>query len=224
MEIQNKHIILCDDDVNLSTVLADYLSSRGFLVDNVHSGADVLEKFQHEHFDVLILDVSMPHMNGFQVLTTLRSRDIDIPVIFLTERSSREDIIRGFELGCDDYVTKPFSMDILICRINAILRRVMSKENRETIFTFSGKEFDSVRQIFDGKHLSAKENELLLLLARNKNQIVARNVILNQIWQENTYFASRSLSVYVNHLRKILEDTSVTILGLHGKGYKLVEG
>lgn len=216
-------ILICDDDVNLSTVLADYMRSQSFQVDVVNKGEEVTEKLKSAHFDLLVLDITMPKMNGYQVLKSLREAENNIPVIFLTEKSARENILRGFELGCDDYVIKPFSMDILICRIYAVLRRLHAKDNVDTQFVFNGREYDSVHQTFDGKHLSAKENDVLLILARNKNQVVSRHSLLNAVWQTDDCFASRSLSVYINHLRNIMKDGSMAILGIHGKGYKLVD-
>ena len=223
MNTPKNTILICDSDVNLSMVLADYMRSQDFVVDVVNTGTEVIEKVNNSHYDLLIMEVVIPKTNGYQILTSLRDTKNDIPVIFLTEKDSRENIIRAFELGCDDYVIKPFSMDILICRIRAILRRLHVNDNVETKFELDGKEYDSIQQVFDGKHLSSKENDLLLILVRNKNQVVSRYILLSTVWQKDDYFTSRSLSVYINHLRNILKDTSLSIIGVHGKGYKMID-
>ena len=162
--------------------------------------------------------------NQDEIMKTLRDSNNTLPIVVLTTRSGRDDIIRAFELGCDDYITKPFSMDILILRIRAILRRYHAGESKpETVFDINGRMFDSVHQTFDGKHMSSRESDLLLLLCRNLNQLVERHVILSALWKSEDYFSSRSLSVYVNHLRGFLNETGYRIIGVHGKGYKMVD-
>lgn len=224
MNDQKKHILLCDDDISLSNVLSDYLKNAGFAVDVVNRGEDMLQKVRKSYYDVCILDINMPSMSGFEVLEELRGADLWVPVIVLTARQAREDVIRAFQLGCDDYVIKPFSMDILICRINAIIRRFQAgKISTETEFTLGSKVFDSVRQTIDGIHMSSRESDLLLMLCRSMDQLVERHVILTTLWQSDDYFSSRSLSVYINHLRGYLENTGMRIIGVHGRGYKLVK-
>lgn len=221
---EKKHyILLADGDVTLSTVLSDYLSSAGFAVEIVRSGKKALQAIISGRYDLTILETNLPEKTGWQVLSSLAKSQNRTPIIMLTAESSRERIIRAYDLGCDDYVTKPFSMDILICRIRAILRRIEAgSASLETVFMLGGKRFDSVHQTLDELHLSSKENELLLMLCRSMNQIVDRHHILRTIWQTDDVFASRSLSVYANHLRGYLAGTGVQIMGLHGKGYKLV--
>ena len=194
-------ILLCEDDVSLGSLLADFLHRLNFDVELCSNGEEGLKCFQKRHFDICLLD------------------------IFLTERRATEDIIRGYNLGCDDYLIKPCPMDILLCKIRAIMRRShLTKKNSEVEFDLgNGVHFDSVRQMLGDEHLAARESELLLILCRNLNTLVERNVILRTIWSQDSYFASRSLSVYVNHLRKHLVGTKRQIIGLHGKGYKLVE-
>lgn len=224
MNEQRTHILLADDDINLSTVLADYLHNAGFLVDTVHDGKSALEAIRSSAYDLCLLDINMPQANGFEVLRDLNRTSNELPVIVLSARQAREDIIRAFELGCDDYVTKPFSMDILICRIKAVIRRAQKGgKNEETIFKLGNKVFDSTHQTIDGQHLSGRESDLLLMLCRHMNQLVDRHVLLVSLWKTDDYFTSRSLSVYINHLRSFLEDTDVQILGVHKKGYKLVQ-
>ena len=166
----------------------------------------------------------MPKGNGWQLLKNLRDSQNDIPVIIITAKSDREDIIKGYQLGCDDYMTKPYSMDILICKIEAILRRVnVGDLSEEMQFDLCGIHFDAVRQTLGDRHLSSRENELLLMLCQSMDQTVDRNRILMALWGSDTYFNSRSLSVYINHLRNYIgKDSAVKILSIHGKGYKMV--
>lgn len=217
------HILLADDDISLATVLADYLRSQDFVVDVVSDGRAALHACQSTHYDIMLLDINMPEMTGFQVLQSLTKAMNPIPVVVLSARNAREDIMRAFTLGCDDYVTKPFSMDILICRIRAILRRAsQSTASRQTQFTLGTKHFDALHQTLDGEHLSGRESDLLLMLCQNMNQLVDRHRILQSLWRTDDCFSSRSLSVYANHLRTHLRDTGVQLIGVHGKGYKLL--
>lgn len=222
MKSRKKRILLADDEINLTSVFADFLTSKDFVVDVVSDGSLVSQSLHSAHYDVLVLDLNLPSKNGFDILREVR-RGSQIPIIVLTSRSTREDIIRAFEMGCDDYITKPFSMDIAYCRIEAILRRISyAEEHLPTSFRFGNKVFDSVSQRLDGQHLSGKENELLLMLAQNEGHIVDRHLILATIWSEDNYFVSRSLAVYINHLRHFLQDTPYRIYGVTGKGYKLI--
>ncbi len=219
------HILLAEDDVNLSTVLADYLRSRDFQVTTVADGQEAWETLSKKHFDVLLTNISMPKMNGWQLIKAVRESNQQLPIIIISAKTDREDIIRGYQLGCDDYLTKPFSMDILICKIEAILRRYrMANQSDEMEFDLNGLHFDAVRQTLGDRRLSARENELLLMLCQNMDKTVERSRILMTIWGSETYFNSRSLSVYVNHLRNYLgKDNLIKILSVHGKGYKLVK-
>ena len=218
-------ILLCEDDISLGSLLADFLHRLNFDVELCNNGEEGLKRFQQRAFDICLLDINMPQMNGFEMLEEIRKTGNEVPVIFLTERRATEDIIRAYNLGCDDYLIKPCPMDILLCKIKAIMRRChLTTKNSEVEFDLgNGVHFDSVRQMLGGEHLAARESELLLILCRNLNTLVERNVILRTIWSQDSYFASRSLSVYVNHLRKHLVGTKRQIIGLHGKGYKLVE-
>ena len=218
------NILIAEDDINLSTVLVDYLQSKGYMAKAVTNGQDAWEMLSKQHFDMLLTDISMPKGNGWQLLKNLRDSQNDIPVIIITAKSDREDIIKGYQLGCDDYMTKPYSMDILICKIEAILRRVNAGDlSEEMQFDLCGIHFDAVRQTLGDRHLSSRENELLLMLCQNMDQTVDRNRILMALWGSDTYFNSRSLSVYINHLRNYIgKDSAVKILSIHGKGYKMV--
>ena len=219
------HILLVEDDLNLSTVLADYLQSKEYQVTTAANGQEAWELLSHKHFDILLTDISMPKKNGWQLMKSVRESGMLIPIIVLSAKTDREDIIRGYQLGCDDYLTKPFSMDILICKIEAILRRYrMASQTDEMEFDLNGLYFDAVRQTLGDKRLSSRENELLLMLCQNMDKTVERSRILMTLWGSDTYFNSRSLSVYVNHLRNYIgKDNVVKILSVHGKGYKLVK-
>ncbi len=219
------HILLVEDDLNLSTVLADYLQSKEYQVTTAANGQEAWELLSHKHFDILLTDISMPKKNGWQLMKSVRESGMLIPIIVLSAKTDREDIIRGYQLGCDDYLTKPFSMDILICKIEAILRRYrMASQTDEMEFDLNGLHFDAVRQTLGDKRLSSRENELLLMLCQNMDKTVERSRILMTLWGSDTYFNSRSLSVYVNHLRNYIgKDNVVKILSVHGKGYKLVK-
>lgn len=218
------NILIAEDDINLSTVLVDYLQSKGYMAKAVTNGQDAWEMLSKQHFDMLLTDISMPKGNGWQLLKNLRDSQNDIPVIIISAKTDREDIIKGYQLGCDDYMTKPYSMDILICKIEAILRRVnVGDLSEEMQFDLCGIHFDAVRQTLGDRHLSSRENELLLMLCQNMDQTVDRNRILMALWGSDTYFNSRSLSVYINHLRNYIgKDSAVKILSIHGKGYKMV--
>ena len=219
------HILLVEDDLNLSTVLADYLQSKEYQVTTAANGQEAWELLSNKHFDIMLTDISMPKKNGWQLMKSVRESGMLIPIIVLSAKTDREDIIRGYQLGCDDYLTKPFSMDILICKIEAILRRYrMAKQSDEMEFDLNGLHFDAVRQTLGDKRLSSRENELLLMLCQNMDKTVERSRILMTLWGSDTYFNSRSLSVYVNHLRNYIgKDNVVKILSVHGKGYKLVK-
>lgn len=217
-------VLIADGDINLSTVLADYLRSINFTVDVTNNAETTIDAIKRKKYDICLMELSFADGSGFEIMKTLRDSNNTLPIVVLSTRSGRDDIIRAFELGCDDYITKPFSMDILILRIRAILRRYHAGESKpETVFDINGRVFDSVHQTFDGKHMSSRESDLLLLLCRNLNQLVERHVILSALWKTEDYFSSRSLSVYVNHLRGFLNETGYRIIGVHGKGYKLVD-
>ena len=224
MRIQT-NILLVENDVNLSTILADFLRSKDYVVEQANNGSEAWDLIMIKHYDLVISDIMMPKMNGYELLKLIRQKSDKIPVIVLSAKTDRDDIIRAYEFGCDDYVTKPFSMDILICKIDALIRRCrVYVESEQTEWQLGDLVFDSVRQQLGYKHLSSRENDLLRMLCQNMNNLVDRNRILMSIWGEDTYFNARSLSVYVNHLRKYLGETSpIRIMSVHGKGYKLVD-
>ena len=219
------NILLVEDDINLSTVLADYLRSQSYVVEQAMNGADAWDLISVKHYDLIISDIMMPKLNGYELLKLIRQKSDRLPVIVLSAKQDRDDIIRAYQLGCDDYMTKPFSMDIHICKIEAIIRRCRKyMESAQTEWQLGSIFYDSTRQQLGDKHLSSRENDLLRLLCQNMNNIVDRNRLLTSIWGEDNYFNARSLSVYINHLRKLLEaNNQIRIISVHGKGYKLIE-
>ncbi len=216
-------ILIIDGDISLSTVLNDYLASRGYRSHVVHTGQGGLECLKSGTWDIVLMELQGLSMNGYELLKDIRQRLPNIPLIVLTTRSDREDQMRAFQLGCDDYQTKPFTMDILICRIEAILRRVRAfEENKQRVFELNGHTFDSTHQTFDGKHMSARESDLLLMLCRHEGDVVDKHRILMALWKEDNAFTARSLGVYINHLRQYLVHAGYGIMAVRYKGYKLV--
>ncbi|MDR1436946.1 MAG: response regulator transcription factor [Candidatus Symbiothrix sp.] len=221
-------IFMCEDDENLGMLLREYLQAKGFLVDLFADGEAGSKAFPKEKYDICILDVMMPKKDGFTLAQEIRASNGEIPIIFLTAKTMKEDILDGFKIGADDYLTKPFSMEELLLRIEAILRRVSGKKNKETGFYVLGKfSFDTQKQILSSGDqivkLTTKENDLLSLLCANANEVLERNYALKKIWGVVDYFNARSMDVYITKLRKLLkEDSSIEIMNIHGKGYKLI--
>ena len=217
-------ILIIDSDVTLSTVLSDYLASRGYKTQRVSDGKAGMDLLRSGHWDALLMELQGIGMNGYDLIKEVRHLLPQIPLIVLTTRSEREDQMRAFQLGCDDYQTKPFSMDILICRIEAVLRRAREhEENKQRIFDLNGHVFNATHQTFDGIHLSSRASDLLLMLCRNEGEVVDRHRILAALWKEDNAFTSRSLGVFINHLRKFLTPAGYEIIAVRYKGYKLVK-
>jgi DNA-binding response OmpR family regulator len=222
-------ILLAEDDPNLGLLLKNYLTLKEYESSLVTDGAQALELFKKDKFKLCLLDVMMPEMDGFTLAKEIRAIDPNIPVIFLTAKNLKQDVIEGFRSGADDYLTKPFSMEELVCRIEAILRRSSRRETEEPMeqYTVGEFTFDVSKQLltFRGQShkLTTKESELLELLCRNRNQVLERNLALKSIWIDDNYFNARSMDVYITKLRKYLsKDQKVEILNIHGKGYKLL--
>ena len=226
---QKTKLLLAEDDENLGLLLKEYLIAKGYDADLFPDGEAAYKGFMKGHYDICILDIMMPKKDGFTLAKDIRIVNADIPVIFLTAKNMKEDVLEGFKLGADDYITKPFSMEELILRIEAILRRT-SQENQasaQQVFTLGRFTFDTRKQtLAEGDNvvkLTTKESDLLKLLCQNANKVLERNYALKSIWIDDNYFNARSMDVYITKLRKHLkEEESVEIINVHGKGYKLI--
>ena len=221
-------ILLAEDDINLGQLLQSFLKSKGFDVTLVQNGKIAFEKFNSGSYNFCIFDVMMPEMDGFTLAKEIREIDKKIPILFLTAKSMKEDKLEGFSIGADDYLTKPFAMEELLARITAILRRTESTEETVEEDKYIGKfryepELRLLHLNEDVKKLTTKENQLLNLLFKNKNEILDRQATLRAIWGDDNYFNGRSMDVYIAKLRKALkEDESIEIMNVHGKGFKLI--
>jgi DNA-binding response OmpR family regulator len=225
----NIKILLAEDDSNLGILLKNYLSAKNFETELFTNGVSALEAFSKDRYNLCILDIMMPEMDGLTLAIEIRKVNPSIPIIFLTAKSQKEDILEGFRSGADDYITKPFSMEELVYRIQAILKRTsgslsLKKGDHYQVGNYT---FDPLKQLlsFEGESvkLTTKESELLELLCKNANEILERNFALKSIWIDDNYFNARSMDVYITRLRKYLKkDLSVKILNIHGRGYKLI--
>ena len=223
-------VLLAEDDKNLGSILKTYLEAKGYLVTLAGNGDEALVFYRKDNFDFCVLDVMMPMKDGFTLAKDIRASDKKIPILFLTAKSMQEDVLEGFKAGGDDYLTKPFSMDELLARMTAILRRVnvaLEIEPRSKIFKVGEYTFDYNRQVLSYNNiehkLTSKESELLKLLCESANQVLDRKEALNRIWNDDSYFNARSMDVYIVKLRKYLkEDPMVELLNVHGVGFKLV--
>lgn len=230
MEEKKKYkVLLCEDDANLGMVLKNYLELSDYDVILERDGRLGLAAFQREKFDICLLDVMMPHVDGFTLAEEIRDVDPDIPLFFLSAKTMKEDIIQGYKLGADDYITKPFDSEVLLMKIKAILKRneEENKVNDHIEYNLGKYHFNPrLRElIYNGttQTLSPKENELLKMLAENKNDLLPRERALKKIWGSDTYFNGRSMDVYIAKLRKYLkEDDQIEIVNIHGNGFRLV--
>ncbi len=224
-------ILFVEDDPNLSMILKDYLEMMGYLVVHAGDGDSGLKLFNSRHFDLAILDVMMPKKDGFTLAGEIRQKNTAIPIIFLTAKNLKEDRIRGFQQGCDDYITKPFSTEELSLRIKAILKRCWIGNEKRTeedsrFYTLGHFKFDSNNLTLTSpqgeQRLTRKEANLLQLLCQHKNMLLSREVALETVWGENDYFIGRSMDVFITKLRKYLKtDPEVNIINVHGIGFKL---
>jgi two-component system, OmpR family, response regulator len=230
MSEEKVNILLAEDDNNLGRLLKEYLEAKGYNVGLASNGKEGFELFKKEKYDLCLLDVMMPVKDGFTLAKEIRAMNPDIPIVFLTAKSMKEDAIEGFNAGADDYITKPFSMEELLLRLKAILRRTKNQSiasNEQQEFNIGKYHFNHTSQTLsingNTQKLTSKESDLLKLLCINTNNILDRTFALNSIWHDDSYFNSRSMDVYIAKLRKYLkEDPKVEILNIHGKGFKLL--
>jgi DNA-binding response OmpR family regulator len=229
MNTEKTKILLAEDDENLGSLLKEYLQAKSYEAHWLSDGEKAYKSFEKNRYDICILDIMMPNKDGITLAREIRMIDPEMPIIFLTAKSMKEDVLEGFSVGADDYMTKPFSMEELIYRIEAILRRTqgVGQQNKQTEFDIGQFHFDANKQLLtlDSKSvkLTTKESELLKLLCNNANKVLERNFALKSIWIDDNYFNARSMDVYITKLRKYLkDDPSVEILNIHGKGYKLI--
>ncbi|MEN9347977.1 MAG: response regulator transcription factor [Flavobacteriales bacterium] len=224
-------VLLCEDDPNLGTLLSEYLNAKGFEADLAVDGQEGSKLVKRNSYDFFILDVMMPVKDGFTLAREIRQDDKHTPILFLTAKSMKEDTLQGFEVGADDYMTKPFSMEELLVRMNAILRRTAAlpeSDDEAQEFEIGTYHFDYNKQRLvsptgEESKLTTKENELLYLLCKNKNGVMERSFALKAIWGDDNYFNGRSMDVYIAKLRKHLkDDPKVEIINIHGRGFKLL--
>ncbi len=230
--MENKKILLVEDDPNFGTVLKDYLSLNDYDVTLAKDGLEGLIMFKNDVYDLCILDVMMPRKDGFSLAKDIRTTNLEVPIIFLTAKTMKEDVLKGYQAGADDYLNKPFDSEVLLYKIKAILQRKEGDENvEEDKFEFKLGKFDfnsKLRHLsFDNgepQKLSPKESKLLKLLTIYKNDLMPRELALTKIWRDDNYFTSRSMDVYIAKLRKYLKlDENVEILNIHGEGFRLIE-
>jgi two-component system OmpR family response regulator len=220
-------ILLAEDDANLGMLLSNFLKAKKFDVTLCVDGDIALKRFREQIFDFIILDVMMPVKDGFSVAKEIRKTDQEIPILFLTAKSMKEDKLTGFDVGADDYLTKPFAMEELLARINAILKRSYKEGKKETSFNIGDISYDYLTQKLqtagEEKKLTTKENELFYLLVKKGEEVLDRNEALKHVWGDDNYFNGRSMDVYITKLRKYLANSEqVEILNVHGKGFRLL--
>ena len=228
-----KKILLVEDDINFGIILRDYLRMNEFDVILARNGMEGFEKFKKDYFDLIILDVMMPYKDGFTLAKEIRERNQQVPLVFLTAKTLKEDMLKGYQIGADDYINKPFDSEVLLYKIKALLNRrvvpVREEKPQPVHFKIGDFKFDSkLRQLSyrDEKpvKLSPKEAKLLKMLVLHKNDLMPREKALTKIWQDDNYFTSRSMDVYIAKLRKLLKrDTNVKIVNIHGAGFRLVD-
>ncbi len=229
MEEKKTRILLVEDDMSFGKILKDYLSLNAFEVTHMKDGVDGWNAFRNHHFDLCMLDIMMPKLDGFELAEQIRKENRSVPIFFLTSKTQKQDMVTGFETGADDYIVKPVDADILMHKIKAILKRInepVALDEMLSEFTIGKYRFDFSSRTLEINHikqvLSPREAELLQMLCMHMNKLVKREDILRRLWKEVNYFKGRSLDVYVTHLRKYLQaDSSVTLINLHKAGYIL---
>ena len=222
-------ILLVEDEENFGSVLKNYLELSNYMVTLCTDGNKGLVSFRNNIYDLCIVDVMMPERDGFSLATEIKKINPSIPLIFLTAKKLKEDILKGYQIGADDYVTKPFDTEVLLYKLKAILNRNGNQIQEEEKLTYSFGKFNfntEIRELKSAnstKKLSPKESELLKLLCENLNQVVSRDLALNKIWKDNNYFTTRSMDVFIAKLRKYLkEDEAIEIINVHGNGFRLL--
>jgi DNA-binding response OmpR family regulator len=229
-KMENLKILIVEDDPNLGQILAEYLQIKGMDTELCKDGEEGLHTYQSRDFDLCILDIMMPKKDGFTLAQEIRSFDQKTPIIFLTAKSMKEDTIKGLKIGADDYMTKPFSMEELLLRIQAVMRRVGRSDDtasERSLWQIGKYKFDLNNQSLESngeiKKLTTKETALLKILVQNKNRTLQRSIALKDVWGDDSYFNARSMDVYITKLRKLLkDDESIRILTIHGEGFKLL--
>ncbi len=230
--MKNKRILLVEDDPNFGNVLSDYLSLNDFDVTLAKDGLEGFVFFKNNDYDLCILDVMMPRKDGFSLAADIRKKNKQIPIFFLTAKTMKEDVLKGYQVGADDFLTKPFDSEVLLYKIKAIFQRKDNETGKsEDVFEFEIGGFylnSKLRQLIykggEPQKLSPKENKLLKMLAEHKNDLMPRELALTKIWRDDNYFTSRSMDVYIAKLRKYLsKDPKVEIVNIHGEGFRLVE-
>lgn len=228
----NPHVLIVEDDLPLATMLRENLKLSGFTTRYCKDGEEGWQTFQKERFDLCLLDVNMPKKNGFELARLIREQDAFTPLVFLTANTAEEDKLRGFGLGADEYITKPFSTPELLARLKAILKRSATAKPeiivKQEVLELDGLKLDipNHRLYYNGteRKVSGTECELLKLFLKNKNQLLTRNSLLLSVWGRDDFYTARNLDVYINKLRKILRECSaLEIVNVHGSGFKLVE-
>ncbi len=226
MHKEKLNILLAEDDLNLGMLLVDYLETEGFHVKLCKDGELALKAFQNAAFDVCLLDVMMPKLDGFSVAKDIRSKNKSIPIIFITAKSLKADKLKGYGLGADDYITKPFDEEELLWKIKAVIRRIPEHvtEIKPEINTIGKYSFDFANQslIIEGKtkRITEKECEILRYLSSHRNHVIKREEMLKELWGENDYFLGRSLDVFITKIRKYLkEDPELSIENVFGVGF-----
>ncbi len=226
-----KNVLLVEDDPNFGFVLRDYLHLNGFQVTLAKNGMEGFDKYKKGDYDLCILDVMMPYKDGYTLAKEIREDNISIPIIFLTAKSMKEDVLQGYKVGADDFLNKPFDSEVLLAKIKTLLKRKSAQTSvnqKQTDFQISDFHLNAKLRFLTYKQddpikLSPKENDLLKLLALHLNDLMPRELALTQIWRDDNYFTSRSMDVYIAKLRKYLkQDPNVEILNIHGEGFRLV--
>ena len=231
MNARNKNVLLVEDDLNFGTVLRDYLRLNGYKVVLARNGLEGYEKFKKSEFDICVLDVMMPYKDGFTLAKEIRSKNKSIPIVFLTAKSMKEDVLKGYKIGADDYLTKPFDSDILMKKLDVLIHRNEQYKKKSKLksrivignFIFNPRLRTLTYKNDEARSLSPKENQLLLMLVETQDDLLSRNKALIEIWSDDNYFTSRSMDVYIAKLRKYLRsDSNIEIANIHGEGFRLL--